>query len=781
MADRRGRPSLFDGQVSRREDRCPGGVNGLPCLPLMIRKVDALEYHRSGRPGKIEVISTKPLVTQRDLSLAYSPGVAEPCLEIARDPELGWDYTARGNLVAVITNGTAVLGLGNIGPLAGKPVMEGKGCLFKKFADIDVFDLELDAREPQAFIDAVAALEPTFGGINLEDIKAPECFEIEAGLRRRMAIPVFHDDQHGTAIISGAALLNGAELTGKRVEDMRVVISGAGASAIACANFYVDLGVRLANITMIDSLGVIYAGRGEGMNAYKARFAREDDGARTRAEALRGADVLLGLSKAGLVTQEMLKTMAPRPLIFALANPDPEVSYPDAREARPDAIVATGRSDFPNQVNNVLGFPYIFRGALDVRAREINEPMKVAAAKALAKLAHEPVPDSVAAAYGVESFRFGPEYVIPKPLDPRVLWWCAPAVAKSAVDSGVARVALDVEEYKDRLQRRLGGARQTIMRRIVQRAKSQPRRIVFPEGENPKVLRACQIIVDEKIARPVLLGTEKQIRERAAVLDLDLAGVQILNPAEAPQMASYTEELLALRWRKGVTPSNAPSLVAMPINFGMMMVRKGDADGLVAGLTSPYPETIRPALQILGLRKGVRRVTGMYMMLMKNDVKFFTDPVINIDPDAETLADIALQAAEAVQAFEITPRIAMISFSNFGSAPHPESIKVARAVELVRARRPDLIIDGEVQADIALDGEKLQELFPHSHLREPANVLVFPTLSAANAAYKVLAALGGASAVGPILLGLAKPVAVVPRDVSVDTIVSITAHTVAGA
>ena len=743
----------------------------------MIRKPDALEYHRSGRPGKIEVVSTKPLVTQRDLSLAYSPGVAEPCLEIADDPDKGWDYTARGNLVAVITNGTAVLGLGNIGPLAAKPVMEGKGCLFKKFADIDVFDLELDARDPQAFIEAVAALEPTFGGVNLEDIKAPECFEIEAGLRARMSIPVFHDDQHGTAIISGAALLNGVELIGKRLEDLKVVVSGAGASAIACANFYVSLGVRLSNITMIDSVGVIYEGRGEGMNKYKARFARADDGTRTRADALRGADVLLGLSKAGLVTAEMLRTMADRPLIFALANPDPEVSYPDARAARPDGIVATGRSDFPNQVNNVLGFPYIFRGALDVRAREINEPMKVAAARALARLAHEPVPDSVTTAYGVDCLRFGPEYVIPKPLDPRVLWWCAPRVAQAAMESGVARLKLDLDEYRERLQRRLGGVRQTIMRGIVQRAKSRPRRIVFPEGDNPKVLRACQIVLDEKIAQPVLLGVERDIRDRAAALDLDLDGVQIVNPAQDPRHASYTEELLTLRWRKGITPTNAATLMSRPINFGMMMVRRGDAGGLVAGLTAPYPETIRPALQILGLRDGVKRATGMYMMLMKNDVKFFADPVVNIDPDADTLADIAVQVADAVKGFEIEPRIAMISFSNFGSAPHPESRKVAAAVDLVRARRPELIIDGEIQADIALDQDKLHELFPLSRLTDAANVLVFPSLAAANGAYKVLAALGGASAVGPILLGLAKPVTVLPRDASVDTIVSMTAHT----
>ena len=745
----------------------------------MIRKNDALEYHRAGRPGKLEVVPTKPLVTQRDLSLAYSPGVAEPCLEIAANPEMVWEYTARGNLVAVVTNGTAVLGLGNIGPLAGKPVMEGKACLFKKFADIDVYDLEVDARDSARFIDVVAALEPTFGGINLEDLKAPECFEIEAGLRARMAIPVFHDDQHGTAIISGAALLNGAEITGRKLADLKIVISGAGASAIACANFYVSLGVSLENISMVDSVGVIYAGREQGMNQWKARFARKDDGARTRADALRGADLFLGLSKAGLCTAEMLKTMAPQPLIFALANPDPEIGYAEAKEARPDAIVATGRSDFPNQVNNVLGFPYVFRGALDVRAKEINEAMKIAAAHALAALAHEPVPDSVAEAYDVSVFKFGPDYLIPKPFDTRVLWWCAPAVAEAAMKSGAARLTLDLDEYRERLQRRIGGTQHTIMRQIVQRAKSAPKRIVFPDGDHIKVLRACQIALDEQIARPILLGHEKKIRQRAAELDLDLEGVEIINPQDSPRHAAYATEYLALRCRKGVTASNATRLVNRRIHFGMMMVRTGDADGLVAGLTSPYPDTIRPALQILGIRPDVRRATGMYMMLLKNGVKFFADATVNIDPDAATLADTAIQVADAARAFEVTPRIAMISFSNFGSAPHPESKKMADAVDIVRRLRPDLEIDGEVQADIAVEPEKMRELFPFSRLTDEANVLIFPTLSAGNAAYKVLAALGGATAIGPILLGVNKPVTVLPRDANVDTIVSMTAYTVA--
>jgi malate dehydrogenase (oxaloacetate-decarboxylating)(NADP+) len=536
--------------------------------------------------------------------------------------------------------------------------------------------------------------------------------------------------------------------------------------------------VPVGNITMIDSMGVIYQGRKEGMNAYKERFARADNGARTRADALRGADVFLGLSKAGLVTREMLLTMADRPMIFALANPDPEVSYPDAKAARPDAIVATGRSDFPNQVNNVLGFPYIFRGALDVRARDINEAMKVAAAHSLAALAHEPVPDGVSEAYGVESFRFGADYIIPKPLDPRVLWWCAPAVAKAAMDSGVARISLDLDEYRERLQRRMGGAPQTIMRRMIARAKTAPKRIVFPEGDNIKVLRACQIILDEGIARPVLLGQEKRIRARAEELDLDLEGVEIIHPADSLLHAPYARELFDLRCRKGVNAASATRQMSRRITFGVMMVRRGEADGLVAGLTAPYPETIRPALQILGIRPDVRRATSMYMMLLKNDVKFFADPSINIDPDAETLADTAIQVADAVRAFEVAPRIAMISFSNFGSAPHPQSIRVAEAVEIVRRKRPELEIDGEVQADIALDNGKLHELFPFTRLTDGANVLVFPSLAAGNAAYKVLAALGGATAVGPILLGLNKPITVLPRDANVDTIVSMTAYTV---
>jgi malate dehydrogenase (oxaloacetate-decarboxylating)(NADP+) len=746
----------------------------------MIRKQDALDYHREGRRGKIEVVPTKPLVTQRDLALAYTPGVAEPCLEIQRDPELGWEYTARGNLVAVISNGTAVLGLGNLGALASKPVMEGKGCLFKKFADIDVFDIEVDARDPERFVDVVAALEPTFGGINLEDIKAPECFAIEAALKKRMAIPVFHDDQHGTAIISGAALLNAVEVAGKKLSALKVTVSGAGASAIACANFYVELGVLRENITLVDSVGVIYEGRKDGLNAYKAPYARKDDGVRTRAQALVGADVFLGCSKAGLVTPEMLRTMADRPIVFALANPDPEITYADAKAARDDVIVATGRSDFPNQVNNVLGFPFIFRGALDVRAREINEAMKVAAARALAQLAHVDVPESVAAAYGQKTFRFGPDYLIPKPFDARVLWWVAPAVAQAAMESGVARLKLDLPEYCEKLQRRMGGAHYTIMRKIVHRAQRSPKRIVFPEGDNTKVLRACQIIVDEGIASPILLGREKTIRDKCAELDLNLCdrGVEILSPSETPQFDSYVERYFTLRCRKGATRAMARRLISRRTYFGTMMVHAGHADGVVAGLTMPYPDTIRPALQILGLKPGARRATGMYMMILKNDVKFIADATVNIEPDAETLADIAIQVADAARGLDIEPRVAMISFSNFGSTPHAESFKVAEAVEIVRKRRPELEIDGEMQTDVALDHEKIREHFPFCRLTDAANVLIFPSLSAGNAAYKILASLGGATAVGPILLGVNGPVTVLPRVCTVESIANMTAYTV---
>jgi len=745
----------------------------------MSRKKDALEYHRQGRPGKLEVVSSKPLVTQRDLSLAYSPGVAEPCLEIAADSEKGWEYTARGNLVAVITNGTAVLGLGNIGPLAGKPVMEGKAGLFKKFADIDVFDLEVDEYDVDKFVDLVAALEPTFGGINLEDIKAPEAFEIERRLRERMTIPVFHDDQHGTAIIAGAALLNAAELSGKKLSDLKVVSSGAGASGIAVSEFMVELGVTRANVTLVDSHGVIHQGRTD-LNPEKRAFAVPEDGPQSLAEALVGADVFLGLSVGGIVTKEMVASMAKQPIIFALANPDPEISYPDATAARPDAIMATGRSDYPNQVNNVLGFPYIFRGALDVRATAVNEEMKIAAARALAALAHEPVPDSVVSAYGGVPLSYGPEYLIPKPFDSRVLWWVAPAVAKAAMDSGVSRRAIDLDEYRERLRRKSGDASYAIMRNITRAAKRDPKRIVFPQAENPKVLRAIRIILDEGIAQPVLLGRPDKIAQTCE--EQELSGlcdrVEIVDVLNSPDAERYARDLFRLRQRKGVNMAEAESLLRKSNYFGVMMLKAGEVDGLVSGLRTTYPETIRPALQILGLRPGVQVATGMYMMVLKDTVKFFADATINISPSPEVLADIAVQVSDAVIALGIAPRVAMISFSTFGSASHPDVTKVQEALAIARERRPELEIDGEMQADIALDKAKLQERYPFSTLSDAANVLIFPTLSAGNASYKILSSLGGATAIGPLLLGIDKPVAVLQPHSAVDDIVNVTAYTV---
>ena len=748
----------------------------------MIRKQDALEYHSLGRRGKIEVVPSKPLNTQRDLSLAYSPGVAEPCLEIAKDPDKVYDYTARGNLVGVVTNGTAVLGLGDIGPAAGKPVMEGKGCLFKKFADIDVFDIELNCKDPDQMVSTIAALEPTFGGINLEDIKAPECFYIEEQLKKRLQIPVFHDDQHGTAIISGAALLNALQLQKKSTGDIKVVVNGAGAAAIACANFYLSLGVRREHLTLVDSAGVIYKGRTDGMNVYKESFARSTD-ARSLADALRGADVFLGCSKAGLVTPAMVASMADRPIVFALANPDPEIGYKEARAVRDDLIMATGRSDYPNQVNNVLGFPFIFRGALDVRAREINEPMKVAASRALAELAKQEVPESVAAAYGAQSFRFGADYIIPKPFDSRVLWWVAPAVAKAAMDSGVARIKLDIGEYTESLKRRVGGSH-AVLRRIVVKAKQSPRRIVFPEGDQPRVLYACRQVVDDEIARPILLGSHQAINAAMQQLDLgDLASrVEIVNPRDHEQYERYIEEYFSLRQRKGVTRELARRIMGRRNPFGMMMVKMGDADGLVSGLTMSFPDTIRPALQIIGMRGGVKHASGMYLIILKNgDVKFFADATVNIDPDAETLAEIAVQVADAVHEFDIVPRVAMISFSNFGSVKHAEAEKVSRATELVRKLRPGLEIDGEVQVDVALQHDFLKEHYPFAHLSAEPNVLIFPNLAAGNIAYKLMGTLGGATTVGPILLGIQAPITVLARNAPVETVVHMTAFTVARA
>jgi len=747
---------------------------------MAIRDEDALEYHASYPPGKISVTPTKPCRTQRDLSLAYSPGVAVPCMEIHRNPADVYKYTAKGNLVAVVSNGTAVLGLGNIGALAGKPVMEGKGVLFKRFADIDVFDIELDTEDPKEVIRACQLLEPTFGGINLEDIKAPECFVIEEELKKTLKIPVFHDDQHGTAIISGAALLNAVEIAGKKIDEIRIVINGAGASAIACAGHYINLGVRKENIVMCDSKGVIYRGRTERMNEYKARYAAETD-ARTLADAMKGADAFIGLSVADCVTPEMLLSMADNPIVFALANPDPEISYEVAVKTRKDVIMATGRSDYPNQVNNVLGFPFIFRGALDVRATAINDEMKLAATRALAALAREDVPDSVRRAYGVEEMAFGREYIIPKPFDHRVLIWVASAVANAAMESGVAQNPVDIDEYRERLERRLGKAHE-VMRVMIHKAQRQPKRVVFPEGEQDKILRACQILVDERIADPILLGNPEVIRAKMESLRLNLNGVPIIHPPSFPRLAEYTEHFFKIRQRKGVTRTEAEELIVHPVTFGSMMLRLGDADALIEGLSQNYPDTLRPALQVIPVREGLRRVSGMYMLITPNGRMYFlADTTVNIEPTAEDLAEIAIVTAETARGFNVEPRVAMISFSNFGSVRHPEAEKVRRAVEIIHERAPDVMVDGEMQADTAVVPRIIEERYPFSLLKGGANVLIFPNLDAGNAAYKLLQRIGGAEAIGPILMGLSKPVHVLQRGDEVSDIVNMTAIAVVDA
>ncbi len=746
---------------------------------MLIRKEDALEYHSKGRKGKIEVINTKPCITQRDLSMAYTPGVAEPCREIEKNPDLVYEYTAKGNLVAVVSNGTAVLGLGDIGPEAGKPVMEGKGVLFKRFADVDVFDLELRTKDPDEIIRLCEILEPTFGGINLEDIKAPECFYIEETLKKKLTIPVFHDDQHGTAIISGAALLNALELTGKKIDQIKLVVNGAGAAGIACAKFYISLGVKKENVLMCDSKGVIYKGRTKGMNPYKEQFAVETD-RRTLADALVGADVFMGVSVANVVTKEMVKSMADKPIIFAMANPDPEISYEEAKEARPDVIMATGRSDYPNQVNNVLGFPFIFRGALDVRAKGINEAMKIAAARALADLAKQDVPDSVIKAYGGKPITFGPEYIIPKPLDPRVLLWEAPAVAKAAMETGMARIQIDLDEYREKLKELQGRSFQ-IMRIILNKAKLDPKRIVFPEGEEEKILRAVQIIVDEGLAKPVLLGREDVIHKKAKELHLELHGVEIIDPYTFPKRDQYIQELYRLRQRKGVTLVEARQLMTNKNYFGSMMVRFGDVDGLISGLTMHYPDTIRPALQVIGMRDDVTRVSGLYIVIGQKDVYFFADTTVNIEPNEEQLAEIAICCSEVAKRFNVEPRVAMLSFSNFGSTRHPQSEKVARAVQIIRSRKPDLIVDGEMQADTAVVREIIENTYPFSNLKKPANVLIFPDLNSGNIAYKLMQRIGNAEAIGPVLMGMRRPVHVLQRGDEVKDIVNMTAIAVVDA
>ncbi len=739
----------------------------------MITKKEALEYHFTGRHGKIEVISSKPCLTQRDLSLAYTPGVAEPVREIEKNPEESYNYTARGNLVAVVTNGTAVLGLGDVGALAGKPVMEGKGVLFKRFADIDVFDLEINSKDPDDVIKVCKLLEPTFGGINLEDIKAPECFYIEECLKKEMNIPVFHDDQHGTAIISGAALINALEVAGKKIEEVRMVVNGAGASGFACASLFVKLGIKKENIIMCDSKGVIYKGRKSGLNPYKERFAVESE-LRTLSEAMAECDVFVGLSAAGTVSKEMVKSMNEKPIIFALANPDPEITYEDAMSVRDDIIMATGRSDYPNQVNNVLGFPFIFRGALDVRAKAINDEMKIAAVRALASLAKEIVPESVIKAYGGEHFEFGRNYIIPKPFDPRILIWETAAVAKAAMDSGVATIKIDIEKYKEELDARLGRSRM-VMRSIINKAKRDPKRIVFPEGEEERIIKAVHILVDEKIVKPILLGDEKKIKATAEENNIDLDDIEIINPDISEKLPLYVEELYNLRNRQGVTKIGAREYLKNHNYFGAMMVHFGDADGLISGLTKHYPNTIKPALQIIKMEEGIHKVSGLYMLIIKNKIIFFADTTVNINPSSEDLAEIAICAAETVKKLDIEPRIAMLSFSNFGSVKHPFTEKVKRAVGIVRERKPDLMIDGEMQADTAVVPEIIEEYFSFSNLKEAANILIFPDLQSGNIAYKLVARLGGATAIGPILMGIKKSVHVLQRGCEVNDIVNMAA------
>ncbi|NWG06710.1 MAG: NADP-dependent malic enzyme [Chloroflexi bacterium] len=734
---------------------------------------DALEYHRlKGKPGKVAIVPTKPMDTQRDLSLAYSPGVAEPVLEIEKNPADAYEYTSKGNLVAVISNGTAILGLGDRGALASKPVMEGKGVLFKKFADIDVFDIEVNSHDPDEIIKVVAAISPTFGGINLEDIKAPECFYIEETLKGMLDIPVFHDDQHGTAIISSAGLANALEIVGKKHGDIRLVISGAGASAISCAELAIRWGVKRENIMLVDTKGVVYKGRKEGMNKYKEMLAVEDKGHRTLADAVKGADVFYGLSVANVLSPEMVKSMAQDPIIFAMANPDPEIKPELAREARKDVIIATGRSDYANQVNNVLGFPFIFRGALDVRASAINEEMKFAASKALAALAKEDVPDSVIRAYGGESIKFGREYIIPKPLDPRVLLWEAPAVAEMAMKTGVARKTIDIDEYREQLAYRQGKGEQ--VRYFFQnkaRSSGGTKRVVFAEGEEQKIIRAAYQVKEEGIATPILIGRTGVIEEQLKNLGLEYKPI-IVDPGKFDKVETYKDAFYQLRQRKGMTKVDAAKLVSDPNILGLLMVKMGDADAFVSGLTYDYPEVIRPSLQIHHTAKGATRAAGVYIMIVEDRVYLFTDATVNIEPTAEDLSEIACLAADFAKRLEIDPRVAFLSFSNFGSTPHPLSDKVRRAVELTKSRRPDIPVDGEMQADTAVVEEIIEQRYPFSAVKD-ANVLVFPSLESANIAYKLLARLGKAKPIGPILLGMGAPVHVLQTGDDVNAIVQI--------
>lgn len=741
---------------------------------------DALDYHSQGRPGKIKVVPTKNTKTQRDLSLAYSPGVAEPCMAIHHNLDDVYKYTAKGNLVAVISNGTAVLGLGDIGPEAGKPVMEGKGVLFKIFADIDVFDIELNVKEVDEFVNVVKALEPTFGGINLEDIKAPECFEIERRLKAELKIPVMHDDQHGTAIISAAALLNALELVGKKIDEVKYVVNGAGAAAIACAKLYIELGAKKENILMLDSKGIINKHR-DGLDEMKLAFVANTD-LSTLEEAMVGADVFIGLSKADVLSKDMVRSMANKPIVFAMANPDPEITWDDAIEARPDVIMATGRSDYPNQVNNVLGFPFIFRGALDVRSTAINEAMKMAAVKALAALAKEPVPDLVMMAYGEKNLSFGPQYIIPKPLDPRLLTKVAPAVAQAAMDSGVARHPIaDWNKYEQELSARLG-MDNYIARVLNNKARKAPRKVVFAEADNEKVLRAAQIVKEEGLAHPILLGNESKIQGLIKAHNLDLSNVPIIDPRSdemTQKRIDFGELFFEKRKRKGYNIYEAKKIMKERNYFGCMMVETGEADALISGLTRNYPDTIRPAIEIIGMESGVKKVAGMYIVLRPQGPLFLADTTVNLNPTAEELADITLLTAKEVKQFNIEPRIAMLSYSNFGSSRTPEARLVSQAVQLVKERDPNLIVDGELQASMAFNKEVLKESYPFSPLNDgDVNTLIFPNLSSGNIAYNLLMEIGGFEVVGPVMLGLKKPVHILQLGSSVRQICSMVAMAV---
>jgi malate dehydrogenase (oxaloacetate-decarboxylating)(NADP+) len=736
---------------------------------------EALEFHQKGRPGKIEVVSTKDCNTEKALSLAYSPGVAAPCKAIAKNPEKVFDYTSKGNLVAVISDGTAVLGLGNIGPLASKPVMEGKGILFKNFAGIDVFDIEVKSSSPQEFINAVKTLEPTFGGINLEDIKAPECFEIEETLKKEMNIPVFHDDQHGTAIVSGAALINACKIVDKKLENIKLVVNGAGASAIACTKIFASLGVKKENVLMCDSSGVIYKGRTQGMNKHKEEFANVTE-KRTLQDALNGADVFVGLSVAGAVTGEMLKLMNKDPIIFAMANPDPEITPAQARAARPDAIVATGRSDFPNQVNNVLGFPSIFRGALDTRSTQINEAMKLAACHALAKLAREDVPDTVSASYGGKRFKFGRDYLIPKPFDTRVLMWVAPAVAKAAMDSGVAQNPIsDWDAYRDKLES-IQGPQKVFIRSAVHRVHENAERfgflpsIVFPEGTSSKILKAIRTCLEEKICRPIVLGVKEHILEKAKLHDVDMSGIEIIEPAHHPKFNEYAQELFKRRQRKGVNIKEAERLMHDPNYFAAMMIDQGDADGMLNGANTNYAEAVKPILHTVGVAKD-SVPAGLNIVLADNKLLFFADTTINFNPTAEQLARIGIQMAQVAEYFGQKPRIAMLSFSNFSGAEGTPA-KMKKAAEIAKKLRPDLQIDGDMQADTAVNAEIQNRIFPFSELKGDANILVFPNLESANISYKLLQQIGKVEVLGPFLLGARRAANVLQRTTTVETIFS---------